>query len=110
MENKIETRCLSRKFKYFKQSRVTTDTNAIPILIIGYTIAMIKIKNFHYLYNKHFVFKNDYEKARVVFIEFEISINIYCSFVNSSRYIQTSLCKKTKKYIHSNVMIHEIQE
>lgn len=38
MENKIETRCLSGKFKYFKQSRVTTDTNAIPILIIEYTI------------------------------------------------------------------------
>jgi len=56
MENKIETRCLSGKFKYFKQSRVTTDTIAIPILIIGYTIGMIKIKNFHYLYTINILF------------------------------------------------------
>jgi len=56
MENKIETRCLSGKFEYFKQSRVTTDANAILKLIIGYTIAMIKIKNFHYLYTILYVF------------------------------------------------------
>lgn len=68
---------------------------------------MIKIKNFHYLYNKHFVFKNDQEKARIVIIEFEISINVYCSFVDSS--ILKCHCAR-KWYAFICYMIREMQE